>query len=171
MTPEQIATCRQVIAVHSKSFARDVLEDWEWGRLYLPDTLLAECGAPDLRAAVGVPLPRAAQDALACAVRRLLAEADRFYASGDRGLPMLCWRAALSIRTARLVYSRIGRRIEQRGCDVFAGRQYVPLHAKLRLVTRATAEAAAEAPNRLRRGLHPAPLSHVVRFPNDVLPV
>jgi phytoene synthase len=159
------------MAMQLTNICRDVLEDWERGRLYLPDTLLAECGAPDLRAAVGAALPRAAEDALACAVRRLLAEADRFYASGDRGLPMLSWRAALSIRTARLVYSRIGRRIEQRGCDVFAGRQHVPLHAKLGLVTRATAQAAAEAPARIRRGFAPASLSHVVRFPNDVLPV
>jgi phytoene synthase len=159
------------MAMQLTNICRDVAEDWQRGRLYLPDPILDECGAPGLRSELGGPLPRSARDALACAVRRLLGEADLFYRSGDQGLPMLSWQAALAVRVGRLVYSRIGRGIERAGCDVFAGRQYVPLHAKLRLVARAMAEAGAEAPTRLRRGFVPVSLSRVVRFPKDVLPV
>ena len=159
------------MAMQLTNICRDVLEDWERGRLYLPDPILEECGAGGLRAALGGPLPRAADAALARAVRTLLAEADRFYRSGDQGLPLLASRVALSVRTARLVYSRIGQRIERSGCSVFAGRTYVPGRMKLGLVLRALAEAGAEAPGRLRRGFSRAPLSQVVRFPADVLPL
>jgi phytoene synthase len=159
------------MAMQLTNICRDVAEDWARGRLYIPDQILEECAAAGLRSELGGPLPRAVRGPLAGAVRRLLAEADRFYRSGDRGLPMLSWQAALAVRTARLVYSRIGRRIERSGCDVFAGRMYVPRHAKLRLLARAVAEAGAEAPTRLRHGFDSIPLSKVVRFPNDVLPV
>ena len=159
------------MAMQLTNIARDVLEDWDRGRLYLPDTLLAECGAPDLRLQLGAPLPETAQEALACAVHRLLQEADRFYQSGDVGLQMLSWRSALSVRTARLVYSRIGERIESNGCNVFAGRMYVPARSKIKLVARAMVEAGAEVPARVRGGFSQVPLSNVVRFPADVLPV
>jgi phytoene synthase len=159
------------MAMQLTNICRDVAEDWARGRLYIPEPMLEACGASGLRSELGGPLPRAARGPLAAAVRRLLAEANRFYRSADQGLPMLSWQAALAVRTARLVYSRIGRRIERSGCDVFAGRMYVPRHAKLRLLARAMAEAAAEAPARLRHRFDPIPLSQVVRFPNDVLPV
>jgi hypothetical protein len=48
---------------------------------------------------------------------------------------------------------------------------FVPHHAKLGLVVRAVAEAGAEAPVRLRRDFFLVPLSAILRFPTDVLPV
>lgn len=159
------------MAMQLTNIARDVLEDWERGRLYIPDTILEECGAPGLRSHLGESLPRAAASPLARAVHQLLEEADRFYQSGDAGLALLSWRSAFSVRTARLVYSRIGERIEHNGCNVFAGRMFVPTPTKLRLVARALAAAGAELPSRIRGGFSRVPLSNVVRFPADVLPV
>lgn len=159
------------MAMQLTNICRDVLEDWFRRRLYVPDDLLDACGAPGLRGELGGPLPYAARAALGCAVRQLLREADRFYRSGDRGLPMLSWRAALAVRTARLVYSRIGDQIASSGHDVFAGRKYVSRRKKLGLVVWAAAEASAEAPVRLRRSFLSVPLSTIVRFPTDVLPV
>jgi phytoene synthase len=159
------------MAMQLTNICRDVVEDWQRGRLYVPDSLLQSCGAPGLRAKLGAPLPPASRTPLGYAVQRLLSEAERFYRSGDRGLTMLRWRAALAVRTARLVYSRIGDQIAAHGHDVFAGRMFVPRRNKLGLLVRAVAEAGTEAPSRLRREFSCVPLSTIVRFPTDVLPV
>jgi phytoene synthase len=164
------------IAMQLTNVCRDVLEDWDMGRLYLPEELLAACGAPGLIERRGGPFPSEARSAVAEAVRRLLAEAELYYRSGDRGLADLPWRAALAVRTARSVYAAIGRRIEAQGCDVAAGRAFVPFGAKLGHAGRAgllaLAELPARAARRLRTRLEPGFLAgRVLRFPDDVLPL
>jgi phytoene synthase len=149
------------IAMQLTNVCRDVEEDWDRGRLYVPRELLDGVGAGDLAARLGAPLPRAAAPALALAIRALLALADRYYASGDAGLAALHWRCALAVRTARLVYADIGRVLAARGHDPLAGRAVVPGGRKLALVARAAARAAAEAPGRARRRFVPAPLQEV----------
>jgi phytoene synthase len=159
------------IAMQLTNVCRDVLEDWGMGRLYVPAELLAECGAPGLVERLGGPFPREAVAPMAAAVRRLLREAERYYASGDRGLPALPWRTALAVRVARDVYSDIGRRVERAGCDVTAGRAIVPGRRKRALVAGAFLRALAGLPARALRppGADGAP--RVLRFPDDVLPV
>ena len=129
------------IGMQLTNICRDVAEDWERGRVYVPAELLdAELGrwlrkhalAPDRP-----PLSEPARLGLATAVRQLLARAERYYASADAGMAYLEPRSALAVRTARLVYSEIGRRIEARGCDVLRGRAVVPTRRKLRLAAQA----------------------------------
>lgn len=163
------------IAMQLTNICRDVLEDWEMGRLYLPREVLAECGAAELEPELGGPFPSWATAPTALTVRRLLEEAERFYASGDLGLPALPWRCALAVRTARLVYAAIGSEILETACDVRAGRAIVPDATKLRLAARATASALAELPARglgalLGRARPHVPHARVV-FPDGVLPV
>jgi len=81
----------------------------------------------------------------------VLALADRYYASGDRGLPLLPWRCALAVRTARRVYSGIGLELARVGHDVRAGRAVVPFSRKLRLLVDSTLRAVLELPTRLIR--------------------
>jgi len=145
------------IAMQLTNVCRDVVEDWERGRLYLPQEILGAWG-PRLREAGRgtsrpLPLPAEARGALAAAARRLLALADRYYASADAGLAWLEPRSALAVRTARLVYAEIGRRIEARGCDVLQGRAVVSGGRKLVLALRAvlgfaTGRLGARAPER-----------------------
>jgi phytoene synthase len=149
------------IAMQLTNVCRDVQEDWERGRLYLPRALLAEAGLAALPERLGGPLPPEARDGLRACTARLLALADRYYASGDRGLAALHWRSALAVRTARLVYAAIGRVIVRRGCDVLAGRAVVSTARKLGLVAVAAARALLEAPRRARRRFAPAPLPEV----------
>jgi 15-cis-phytoene synthase len=156
------------IAMQLTNICRDVAEDWAMGRLYLPDDVLSRHGAGDLRDRLGGPLPRAAAPALAGAIRELLALADRYYASGDRGLIALGVREALAVRAARNVYSAIGRRIEAAGCDPFAGRAVVPTAEKLVLVARASRAAAAELAVRARHRRRPALPGRELRFPGDI---
>ena len=161
------------MAMQLTNICRDVEEDWNRGRLYLPEALLSRYGAPGLADELGGPFPEAARAPVARTVAHLLEEADRCYASGDEGLPALSWRCALAIRTARRVYSAIGGRIRSAGCDPLAGRAYVPLSGKLVLGLRSLAASGADLPRRLlllQIGGASAP-ARLVSYPEDVLPV
>jgi len=111
------------IAMQLTNVCRDVEEDRRNGRDYLPAELLG-------RGTAG-------------AVRRLLAEADRFYASGMAGLPALGFRCAAAVRAAALIYADIGRLIAAAGHDVGRGRAVVSRRRKLWLALRAFATEAA----------------------------
>jgi len=136
------------IAMQLTNICRDVVEDWGRGRLYVPAELLAPDVARWLHANTGAGgpdcWPERVRPALADAVAALLALADRYYASADVGLRHLEPRSALAVRTARLVYAEIGRRIEATGCDVTRGRAVVPTARKLRLVGRCLHRFAAD---------------------------
>lgn len=161
------------IAMQLTNICRDVLEDWQRGRLYLPDDLLARHGAGGLRARLGGPFPDDAAEAVAGAVRELLELADAYYRSGDRGLSALPWRAGFGVRVARLVYSAIGGRIARARFDVRAGRAFVPTWRKLLLVARAGISALAELPARgwqALRGRSGHRVPHLLVEPNhDVI--
>lgn len=151
------------MAMQLTNICRDVSEDWERGRLYLPQEL-----APGVAPTLGAR-PSARQAAIcAVAVRRLLAEADVLYASGDLGLRYLSFRSRLAVSTARRVYSAIGRRVLARNADVLAARAVVPGAEKALHVLGASLSAIGvqlTAPP-----FRSARLAQPVRFPEDVLP-
>lgn len=145
------------MAMQLTNVCRDVAEDWARGRLYVPDEVLARHGAAGLHARLGGPLPADAVPALAGAVRELLALADRYYASGDRGLSALPWRGALAVRAARRVYAAIGGRIAAQRHDVTAGRAITSTARKLWLLAGACVLALGELPGRAWRRLRGLP--------------
>lgn len=134
------------IAMQLTNICRDVAEDWERGRIYIP----AEVCALQL----GAPLPRRE---VAGAIEKLLAIADGFYASGDRGIRDLPWRGGLAVRAARGIYARIGRELARRGFDPLAGRAVVPTWRKVWLALRAGARQLAMLPGLLLRARPRAP--------------
>ena len=151
------------MAMQLTNICRDVAEDWEHGRLYLPRALVAGLDVKASR-----PMPREHLPVVALAVRRLLAEANTLYRSGDAGLPYLAFRSRVAVAAARQIYSAIGDRILANGADVLAGRAVVPARSKVWRVGLACAAAvkiAATAPR-----FRAAPLFHAIRFPEDVLP-
>lgn len=137
------------IAMQLTNICRDVAEDWQAGRLYLPDDLLSCRGAGGLAAYLGRPLPPRAIGPIARVVEDLLAVADRFYRSGDRGLRYLPWRAATAVLSARRIYAAIGDRIARQEHDVTAGRAIVPTSAKLALVVGAVGRCVMAMPRRM----------------------
>jgi 15-cis-phytoene synthase len=137
------------IAMQLTNVCRDVAEDWERGRLYIPDEVLSRHGAAGLATMLGAPLPAAARASVAAAVEELLELADRYYASGVRGEHSLPWRAAIAVRSARGVYSAIGARIGEANHDVMAGRAVVSGSTKLARVASAFARTAIELPGRM----------------------
>jgi len=159
------------IAMQLTNICRDVAEDWQRGRLYLPLQMLREAGWDAPSAPPEGALPSSARGALALVTRRLLREAERFYRSGDAGIPALPGRAAFSVRAARLIYSAIGARILRADYDAHSMRAVVPLSQKLGLLFKAALLTAWELPRRLLTASHQAPLVTVSRFPDDILPV
>jgi phytoene synthase len=136
------------LAMQLTNICRDVDEDWRRGRLYLPAELLAAHGAPDLVGDLDRAFPASARIPVADTVRDLLALADRYYRSGDRGLRALPWRAAGAVTVARHVYAAIGTRIARTGYDVTAGRAIVSTPAKLLLLAGSVGRLAASIPAR-----------------------
>jgi phytoene synthase len=128
------------IAMQLTNICRDVREDLELGRVYLPAELLVASGATGfgeeraLTAEYARPLARA--------VERLLSLADRYYRSADRGIAALPFRAALAVRTARRVYAEIGAEITRRDYRVLEGRAVVSPLRKLYLALRAAGHEA-----------------------------
>lgn len=156
------------IAMQLTNICRDVAEDWARGRLYVPLTLLED--SPPVRVIQG-NFPDALSAPMARAVQHLLATADHFYASADRGLRYLSPRAMWAILVARLVYSSIGTVLRQRGCDVTRGRAYVSFPVKLWLVARALARVFASFRTWSRADRGNARQLPLQRYPTDVLPV
>jgi phytoene synthase len=162
------------IAMQLTNICRDVAEDWERGRLYLPDELCAEVGAGPLRRRLGEPVAALPREAIARAVERLLVIADGFYRSGDRGIWALPWRAGLAVRAARAIYARIGHQLARRGFDPLAGRTIVPGWRKALLAAMAAARQLASVPAAL--GHHVARRSprvptHTLWLADGVLPL
>lgn len=157
------------IAMQLTNICRDVQEDWQRGRLYLPSAWVPGLSVGDLGSA-SEGLPARARPVLARAVRQLLVCADRYYRSADRGLGFLPLRAALAVGTARSVYAAIGRQLARRGYDVFAGRAVVPTWRKVLLAMARVASALWRLPFAALRPFRPARLGpalgvdHVIRL-------
>jgi phytoene synthase len=153
------------MAMQLTNICRDVAEDWQRGRLYLPDDLLRAAGAVHLRRRLGEPqLPDDARAPVARVTRELLQRAEEFYRSGDVGLPYLSWRSAVAVGTARLVYADIGRVILAQGADPLAPRAVVSKARKWMLALRALVSTRAP------RSFAPARLEGELGF-CDVVPV
>lgn len=136
------------LAMQLTNIARDVAEDWERGRLYLPDELLARHGLAGLADRLGRPLPADAVEPLRGAVAELLARAEPHYRAADAGVLALPWRAAFAVTAARRIYAAIGGRLAARRHDVTAGRAATSTARKLALVARAAAATLGTAPRR-----------------------
>jgi len=95
------------IAMQLTNIARDVVEDAKMGRRYLPASWTRGMSPEDILRAAENPT---GDDAaiLTMAVRRLLALAEEYYASGRVGLAYLPFRAHFSIGVAAKIYRQIG---------------------------------------------------------------
>jgi phytoene synthase len=137
------------IAFQLTNICRDVVEDASNGRVYLPADFLAAAKIPPR--AVAAPGNRSA---LAGVVRRVLAEADRYYDSSALGISRLPFRSAWAVAAARAVYRDIGRVVLRRGAAAWDGRAATGRARKLALVLQAGGTAAA---TRLGRNPESAP--------------
>jgi phytoene synthase len=119
------------LALQLINIVRDVREDWELGRVYLPQDELAAHGVSEEDIAEGRLTP---------GWRSLMAEqaarARGHLAEGRRLLPSLERRSALCVGTFAGLYETTLDRIEASGFDVFAGQTRLSAPAKLGVVAR-----------------------------------
>jgi len=120
------------IAMQLTNIARDVKEDAEMGRRYIPGEWVGEILPESLTRATTTETENIKKS-----VQRLLSLANLYYESGDAGLGFLPTRARTGIKVAATVYKEIGVVIERKAYDVFSGRAYVNLARKLHVAFRA----------------------------------
>ena len=118
------------IAMQLTNIARDVLEDAEMGRRYLPTTWTGDISPQQIVACATDPESSEAQ-VITQSVQRLLKMAERFYISGAKGFSSLHWRAHMSIAIAAKVYRQIGVQLANRGFVWYEGRQVTSRSTKL----------------------------------------
>jgi phytoene synthase len=146
------------IGMQLTNIARDVLEDAERGRVYLPLDWVAEEGIDVTRitaAEFRAPLARV--------VKRMLTRSDNFYRSGDGGLRFLSWRCACAVSAARRIYSEIGVRVLRAGPRAWDRRVWIPLPSKLKVMLVGVGRVIAEIPARFLSPWRAAPLQVVWR--------
>jgi phytoene synthase len=108
------------------NFLRDVAEDLDRGRVYLPQEDLRRFGAD--------PTRRVADEAWVELMQFEIARTRALYVEADPGIDALPRQSARCVRSARILYSRILDVIEDQGYDVFTTRARVPTWKKLVVV-------------------------------------
>ena len=117
------------IALQLINIIRDVREDWELGRVYLPQDELSSFGVSEADIAAGNASP--AWHAL----MTFQAERARAYLQDGLGLlRSLDSRSSLCVSTFAGLYRATLERIEANGYDVFDGKPQISVPAKLRIV-------------------------------------
>ena len=148
-------------AMQLTNVCRDVAEDLDRGRVYLPLDVCAATGCDDdaLRDRRATPGVRAA-------VAAVSGRAAELYAQGVAGLPLLPREARFPIAVAARSYAAILDRLAARGHDVFAGRVTTTRRDRWALAAHLAAGRARRGRPRPRR---PAP-EGAVDGPGDHTP-
>jgi phytoene synthase len=149
------------IAMQLTNIARDIIEDAEMGRIYLPLSWLDE--AKIAQDEIAAPQNR---EKLAMMTLRLLREADRYYRSGDIGLWHLSFRSACAVSAARQVYSEIGALLVERGARAWDQRTYTTGARKVWVVIRGVLSLIRSVPARWSQPWTPGPLKTVWKYSN-----
>ncbi|MDZ4081346.1 MAG: phytoene/squalene synthase family protein [Bdellovibrionales bacterium] len=122
-------------AMQLTNISRDVREDFERGRVYLPaDWLLARGVKPHEL------LNTENRKAVFSVVQQMLDKAEDMYAMGEAGLRYLPWRAAWAVLVAAFVYREIGRQVLAKGSDTDFKRVVVGRSKKLILFLQASVQ-------------------------------
>jgi 15-cis-phytoene synthase len=126
-SPQAIEPARNLgLAFQLTNFLRDIDEDLQRGRVYLPVEDLERFGVE--------PARRCVDDAWRALMRFEIERNRELYRRADAGLPMLQGAARRCVRAARVLYAQILDRIEAAEYDVFSGRARVPTWRKLATV-------------------------------------
>lgn len=127
------------IAFQLANIARDVREDAEGGRCYLPAEWLAEAGVPFRPATDWVVASRPALVVPVWRLAQLSADYERRARAGAKRLP---FRARWAVLAAAGIYGDIARKVERSGGGALDRRVVVSRAAKLGWVFRALWQAA-----------------------------
>lgn len=116
------------IAMQLTNIARDICEDAEMGRRYIPATICNDMSPRLIRRGRLIPMHRKQLQKSADYLLRL---ADRYYESAYRGLAYLPLRSHIAIAIAGYCYQAIGHKLKRRQYSVWQGRTVVSLAEKM----------------------------------------
>lgn len=117
------------ISFQLSNIARDLREDRETGRCYVPASWLREYGI-DPEAG----LPADDPDMLAAVAARLVGLADQHELEARKGVPMLPFRSRWAVLAAARIYGEIGRRVAALGPAAWDKRVVIRRRVKLRFL-------------------------------------
>lgn len=124
LSPRAVGPARSLgLAFQLTNFLRDVGEDLDRGRVYLPQADLRRFGAD--------PSRRVVDEAWRAVMRFEIERARELYREAELGIGLLPPASARCVATAHRLYSAILERIEARDYDVFTGRARVPTSHKI----------------------------------------
>jgi phytoene synthase len=140
-SPDALQPARDLgLAFQLTNFCRDVAEDLDRGRVYLPAEDIERFGAgPAIEGRLVTP-------EWIELMRFEIARTRDYYRSADLGLPMLPAVAGRCIAGARLLYGGILDQIEAADYDVFSARVRVPTWRKLAVAARLVSPARRPLP-------------------------
>lgn len=108
------------------NICRDILQDANMNRIYLPEDEVAKCGLTII-ALQKTNTPTELSEL----VHKTLDQADEYYLSGYKGLAYIPFRPRLVILLAGEIYRHIGVKIRKNNCQVLSGRTYLSLTEKI----------------------------------------
>lgn len=114
------------IAMQLTNILRDVKEDKEMGRLYIPHTDLAEFGVTEQDIFQEKMTPR-----LRALMEFQIERADQYYTEAIPGISLLETESQYAIYSAAKIYRGILRKIEAHDYNPFLGRVFVPSIQKI----------------------------------------
>ncbi len=117
------------VAMQLTNILRDVKEDKEMGRIYIPLDELQQFGLTEADV-----MNENFNDQFRRLIKFQVDRAHRYYQEAQAGIPMLSADSQFAIYSASKIYQGILRKIEARGYNPFLGRVYVPLGKKLRIL-------------------------------------
>lgn len=147
------------LAMQLTNISRDVKEDQERGRIYLPQTWLREAGLKNTDDLLLDP----EKDFLV--VKRLLQKAEGYYKSAETGLIDLPFRGAWAVGVALELYRDIGREILKKGPIALQTRTVISKPRKITLVLKASLKTLASFPLRIFKKSQPVALNRTYQFP------
>ena len=131
LSPEALAPARALgDAFQLTNFLRDIDEDLDRGRTYIPQVDIRRFGAESAFS------DRRATPAFVDLLRFEIERTRALYREADRGIELLPPSSARCIRAARVLYSRILDVLEANDHDVFTSRARVPTWQKAAMVAR-----------------------------------
>lgn len=148
------------VAFQITNILRDIREDAERGRVYLPvDELAAHGLAPEVLMATAckglAPAP-----GVHAMLKAQAARAELFYSAGEQLLPLIAADSRPALWVLMAIYRRLLRRIEAANYDVFSKRLSVPTGEKVMLLLQGTVRMFAA---RVRTKEQVSAVSHLPR--------
>ena len=132
------------MAMQLTNISRDVKEDFENHRNYLPDSLLNK----EQLTTENYFMP-SNREKLFRVVKRLIYRSERLYKIGLHGLKYLPLRSAFVILVAAKIYRQIGRTILKKGPRALEQRSFVSLSVKIKLIFESILIIGMMIPSRL----------------------